>query len=473
MSRHASPDTTPHDTTSAVPAGHLPGQANPKGTRSVSFWAVPVIATLVVLSALAAVYLGGTLKPMTNLHHFPIAVLNEDAGPTGAQVVKAVLAEVDKDAYDVRVLNHDQTKQQLDTAQIYGVAVIPPNFSSKLQAYAKSALAPGRVDRPIIIITTNPRAGTLGAGIAGQALERSVALIDRIAGQRLSQDIAQQAGHGPVPGAVSILLANPIEIKSTVHDALPDGTGNGQSAFYYALLLLVAGFTASLVVSLVADSLLGLVPAAFGPAYWHAGQAKVSRFRALLLKWVLTLIVALLVSGAYLLIAGHLGMPVPNSLTLWLFGVFAITAVGIASTSLIAVLGGVGALAGLFVFVIIGLPAAGSTVPLQASPQFFTWLATVDPMHQVFLGTRALLYLDGRADAGLSESLLASGIGQVVGLLIGAVLLRLYDSRGYHVVPATAPVVAKPAAPAATAAVAAEPAVTETTAAPEVSYPEE
>ena len=442
QARHAAPDTTRSDDYAAAGPG-LPqpgmgrrsGLANPKATRTVWFWTVPIVATLAVLSALAAFYLGGILRPMTNLRHFPIAVLNEDAGPTGAQVVKGMLSSVDKDAYDVRVLNHDEAKQQLDTAQIYGVAVIPPNFSSKLQAYAKSVLAPGRVDRPIVIISTNPRAGTLGAGIAGQALERAVSMIDRLVGQRLSQEVAQQAGPGPVPGAVAILLANPIEIKSTVHNALPDGTGNGLSAFYYSLLLLLAGFTGSIVVSMLVDSMLGFLPAEFGPVYRFAEQVKISRFRTLLIKWALTLILALLTSAAYILIATKLGMPVQNSLALWLFGVFAITAVGITSTSLIAVLGALGLLVSMFVFVILGLPSAGATVPLQAAPAFFGWLAKFEPMHQVFLGARALLYLDGRANAGLSQSLELTAVGLVIGLLLGGIVTRIYDRRGYHRLP--------------------------------------
>ena len=61
--------------------------AKPKATRTVRFWTVPIVVTLIVLAALAAFYLGGILRPMTNLRHFPIAVVNEDAGPTGAQVV--------------------------------------------------------------------------------------------------------------------------------------------------------------------------------------------------------------------------------------------------------------------------------------------------------------------------------------------------------------------------------------------------
>src|ERR1700677_5035844 len=120
QARHPSSDVANGDDDSA--AAHRHGFARPKMTGTVRFWGLPILVALAVLSALAAFYLGGILRPMTNLRHFPIAVLNEDAGPTGAQVVKAMLSGFDKDAYDVRVLNHDEAKHQLDTAQIYGVA---------------------------------------------------------------------------------------------------------------------------------------------------------------------------------------------------------------------------------------------------------------------------------------------------------------------------------------------------------------
>ena len=125
-------------------------------------------------------------------------------------------------------------------------------------------------------------------------------------------------------------------------------------------------------------------------------------------------------------------MPVQNSLALWLFGAFAIPAVGITSTSLIAVLGAIGLLVSMFVFVILGLPSAGAAVPLEATPALFGWLAKFEPMHQVFLGARALLYLGGRADAGLSQSLELTAGGLVIGVLLGVVVTRLYDRRGYH-----------------------------------------
>jgi uncharacterized phage infection (PIP) family protein YhgE len=432
--RHAAPEADAVD--ALPPHPDDVAQSGPKVTRTVRFWTVPVVVTLAVLAALAVFYLGGILRPMTNLHHFPIAVVNEDAGPTGAQVVKGLLSGFENDnAYDVRVLSHDDAKHQLDTGRVYGVAVIPPNFSSKLQAYAKSALTPGRVERPIILVTTNPRAGTLGASIASQTLSRAVAMVDRLVGERLSREVAQQAGPGPLPAAVTLMLLNPIEVEPAVHNALPDGTGTGLSAFYYSLLLLLAGFTGSIVVSMLVDSMLGFVPAEFGPVYRLAQRMKISRFRTLLIKWALMVVLALLTSAAYILIASRLGMPVQHVLPLWLYGAFAIAAVGITSTSLIAVLGTLGLLVSMFVFVILGLPSAGATVPLEATPRFFSWLAKFEPMHQVFLGARSLLYFSGQADAGLSQALVMTTVGLGIGLLLGGIFTWIYDRRGYHRVP--------------------------------------
>jgi hypothetical protein len=422
QARHASSDVEYGDDDSGIYQ-----VTKPRSTRTVRFWALPILVTLVLLSGLSVFYLGGILRPMTNLRHFPVAITNEDAGPTGAQVVKGMLAGFDHDAYDVRVLNPEEAKKQLDTAKIYGVAVIPPNFSSKLQAYAKSALTPGRVERAVIVVSTNPRAGTLGASIAGQSLQREVTMIDQRVGQRLSQEVAEQTGKKPEPGAVALMLANPVEVKSTVHNALPDGTGNGLSALYYALLLLLAGFVGSVVVSMLVNSMVGIAPAEFLPI--QRPTENVSRFRILLIKWAMIAVVALVASAAYMLIGANLGMPAQNTVALWLFGSFAILAVGVVSTSLIAAMGAIGLLVGLFVFVILGIPAAGAAVPLQATPAWFEWLASFEPLHQVFVGARALLYLGGRADAGLSQSLEWSAGGLVIGVLFGAVVTRLYDRR--------------------------------------------
>lgn len=408
---------------------------NVKELRKVRFWVAPIVITLALMSALAALYLGGILNPMTNLRHFPLAVVNEDAGPTGKQIVDGLVAGLDHNKFDVRVVSRDEAKQLLDRAQVYGSAVIPPTFSSKLRDYGASAVQPTRADRPTITISTNPRAGTLGSSIASQTLTQAMAVANTKVGERLTADVAAQIGGAPLTGASALGLANPVDVKTTVYNPLPNGTGNGLSTFYYSLLLLLAGFTGSIVVSTLVDSMLGYVPAEFGPVYRFAEQVKISRFRTLLVKWALMTVLALITSAVYLAIAHGLGMPIPLGWELWLYGVFAIIAVGVTSSSLIAVLGSMGLLFSMLIFVILGLPSAGATVPLEAVPPFFRWLAVFEPMHQVFMGVRSLLYLDGRADTGLFQALTMTSIGLVIGLLLGGIITHLYDRKGFHRIP--------------------------------------
>jgi YhgE/Pip-like protein len=397
--------------------------------RTPRFWLAPIVVTLVVFSALAALYLAGILNPTPNLRHFPLAVVNSDAGPSGQQVVDGLKSGLNSNEFDVRALTSEEADTQLDTAQIYGVVQIPSDFSANLQALGPAATAPGHPTRPVITISTNPRAGELGSSIAGLALAKAVNAINGNVGQRLSAQVASASG-APLSGGVALTLAQPIDVQVNNYAALPNGTGNGLSAFYYALLLLLAGFTGSIIVSSLVDSALGFIPAEIGPVYKFAEQVNISRFRTLLVKWGLMIVVALLTSASYIGIAHLLGMPIPNGWTLWLYGVFTIAAVGITSTSLIAVLGSAGLLVNLFIFVILGLPSNGATIPLEAAPRVFGWLATFEPMHQVFLGARALLYLDGRADAGLAHALVMTAIGLVIGLLIGGIVTRIYDRRG-------------------------------------------
>jgi hypothetical protein len=49
------------------------------------------------------------------------------------------------------------------------------------------------------------------------------------------------------------------------------------------------------------------------------------------------------------------------------------------------------------------------------------------------------VYLDGRADAGLAQSLELTAIGLFIGPLLGGIVTGIYDRRGYHRLPAKLP----------------------------------
>jgi uncharacterized phage infection (PIP) family protein YhgE len=99
---------------------HQPEHEHPDGpaeTRccTLRFWAAPIIISLAVLSAIATLYLAGTLNPTENLRHFPIAIVNQDAGPAGKLITNGLVSNLDKNQFDVRVLSADQARHQLDT----------------------------------------------------------------------------------------------------------------------------------------------------------------------------------------------------------------------------------------------------------------------------------------------------------------------------------------------------------------------
>ena len=77
---------------------------------------------------------------------------------------------------------------------------------------------------------------------------------------------------------------------------------------------------------------------------------------------------------------------------------------------LFAVLGAaIGQLLAMLLFIYAGLATAGGTVPLQALPGILGWLAQIEPLRQILDGTRAILYFDAQADAGLARAVRRRG----------------------------------------------------------------
>ena len=281
--------------------------------RTPSFWLQPIIVVLVVFSALAALYLGGILNPTSNLHHFPVAVVNPDAGPDGKQIADGLVSGLDSRRFDVRVLSAEEADRPAGLrARSTASCRSRPTSRPAAGTRARRPPRPGDVAARSITVSTNPRAGELGGSIAGLALGKAVNEINTKIGQQLTAQVTQAGGGTACPAAWRWPWPAPIDIQVNDHDPLPNGTGNGLSAFYYALLLLLAGFTGSIVVSSLVDSMLGYVPAEMGPVYRFAEQVNISRFRTLLIKWGFMVVLALLTSAAYIGIAAALGMPIPQ-----------------------------------------------------------------------------------------------------------------------------------------------------------------
>ncbi|MDN2498951.1 DUF3533 domain-containing protein [Nocardia nova] len=409
----------------------------------------PVAVVSVVAALLGLLYLDYVVDPQRNLHDFPIALVNQDVGETlgapgqqkhvnfGDQVADGLRAAVPADQIDLRVLGLPEAQQQMQNGQVYGTVVIPSDFSKRLGILGVGSVIPGDIERPIITLLTNPRSGTYATQIVVRFGDQALPQINEKVGQQLTEQVRTQLtpapGGPPAPelsGATRLTLAQPLQILVQEFHPLPGGSGQGLTAFFYALLLLMAGMLGAMIVHTMIDSALGFVPTEYGPWYVHYPATPVSRLRTLLIKWAVMAVAAVVVSAILLGIGAALGMPLDNPLGLYLYGVLAIIAVGFTGISILAAIGSAGLLVNMILFIVLGLPSSGGTVPIEATPKYLGWLATFEPMHQVFLTVRSLLYFDGNGAAGFTRGFWMTVLGLTIGVVLGVVVTRFYDRKG-------------------------------------------
>ncbi|MFC8043494.1 YhgE/Pip domain-containing protein [Nocardia sp. NPDC057353] len=411
----------------------------------------PVVVLTLLTALLGVMYLGYVADPEENLHDFPIALVNQDLGDVldtgggqrqvnfGNQVTDGVLAAIPADKVELHVVGISEAERLLQTGQVYGAVVIPSDFSKSIGILGIGSVVPGDIQQPIVTVQTNPRAGAYSTQVVLRIADEMLARVNEQVGQQLTEQVEAQLAASPpgapateLSGAARVALREPIDVLVQQYHPLPNGTGQGLTAFFYALLLLLAGVVGAMVIHTMVDAQLGFVPTEYGPWYVHYPPTPISRFRTVLLKWGVMVGAAAIVSGVFLLTSHLLGLPLSHGLALFLYSWLAIAAVGITGISMLAAIGSAGLLANLILFVVLGLPSSGGTVPIEATPPYFAWLATFEPMHQVFLAIRSILYFDASGPAGLTRGVWMTILGLTIGLVFGAVVTRFYDRKGLH-----------------------------------------
>ncbi|UGT39927.1 DUF3533 domain-containing protein [Nocardia yamanashiensis] len=420
-------------------------------------WAFPIVVVTLLASLLGVMYLDYVVDPEQNLHDFPIALVNQDVGDDlsgaggqtkhvnfGDQVTQGLEQAVPGDKIDLRVLGINEAQLQMQQAQVYATIIIPSDFSKRLGILGVGSIVPGDIEKPVITLQTNPRTGAFATAIVQKFGAEALTQVDKQVGQQLTETVKSQlkppdGGAAPqLSGATQIALASPLKIVVEQFRPLPGGSGEGLTAFFYSLLLLLVGMVGAMIIHQLIDSALGFLPTEWGPWYVHFPRAPISRLNTLLLKWAAITVLAVLVSGVLLLIGRALGMPIDKPLTLFVFGAFVIMAVGFTCSSVLAAVGTAGLIINLIIFIILGLPSSGGTVPIEATPKYFGWLATFEPMHQVFLGTRSILYFNGSGVAGLTRGAWMTALGLGIGIVFGLAITIFYDRKGLERKPAEA-----------------------------------
>ncbi|MFG2330844.1 YhgE/Pip domain-containing protein [Streptomyces sp. NPDC048604] len=433
-----SPDPQPsgEQTDGAQPSGE-PTADRPQARaaallRRPALWVLPTVLTALVTLLLSLLYMGGIVNPTDSLSRLPIALVDEDEGrplpgqreDLGKQITDAVAAsKATEDTVDWRRLDRAGLADALAAGKVYGALVVPADFTASV-----AALTTEQADtRPTIQVLTNPGVGSLGSGMAAQ--------INTKAARQASLDIGRQltAADRAADPRTRLLLSDPVSVAQQVGHPIGDHSGLGLSAFYYALLLVLGGFIGGNLISTGVDTSLGYMDSELGPWHTRRPTVPISRTQTLVLKMVMTAGVSVLAATLVMVATVTiLGMDAPHLPMLWLFSYCAILAVGLGVQAINAAFGGIGQLVSMFVFIALALPSSGATVPLQATPGFFRFLSTFEPMHQLASGVRSILYFDARADAGLARGWIMIAVGTAAALVFGFAMTRYYDRKGLH-----------------------------------------
>jgi YhgE/Pip-like protein len=403
-------------------------------------WILPLVLGCAAVVLITAFYVGSVVDPLAHLQGLPVAVVNQDRGAVigtrqvniGQQVQRGLS---DSTAVSGRLALTDTTlslaEQAMDRGASYATVVIPPGFTASLLTRAGVSAGGPRPARPAIVILTNQRAGTVGVSLATGVLQPGLQATSRRAGRQLAALVPAAQASSPL---TTDFLADPVTVTTAGYRPLPPHSALGLSAFYIALLILMCGFLAGTIVNSSVDAATGYATTEIGPRWRLRQPLSINRWNTLLIKWVMSAVLTGLMTGLLLVVAADIvRMDAPHAGLLWLLAWLCAASVAAGTIVVFAVLGAsIGQLLAMLLFVYAGLATSGGTVPVQALPGVLRWLAQIEPLRQILDGTRAILYFDAQADAGLARAVTAAALGLVIWLILGAVVVRWYDRKGLY-----------------------------------------
>ncbi|MBB1023513.1 DUF3533 domain-containing protein [Dietzia sp. DQ12-76] len=432
------------DSTDVTDSGHTGGVR-----EFVSHSAGAVVLVCGLFFLLSFMYLGGTADPQAHARHIPVAVVDSDAGASldtpvgvreldvGSQITAGLLQNNDWERIRLHVVDPDTAEEGLRNGTYFGAVTIPADLSERVVGLVEAAAteAGDAAEPPApahITLEYSPRVSIVSSQVMNtmaDAMQES--LRDRM-GSRILQDsqLLAEAEGRTIGAAATLALQDPVGIDVVAWNPLPEGVSNASLPMFYALIVVLAGFTGAMIISAVLDARLGFIPLEIGPLALHVHVAPFGRLQTLARKWVVTLVTAPLVSGLTLLVAHIIGVTGYDPWHLFWFSNLVIVAVGICAHTIIAAIGNAGLLVNLVVFVVLGIPTSGGATPTQMLPQVFVAIGNLQPMHQAYLGIRSVMFFDSSWDAGLGHAVWVLGGWGVAGLLAGVVITLLYERMG-------------------------------------------
>jgi len=405
--------------------------------QSRKIWIAPILLAAVFTALMATVYFGSVVNPTGHLHGLPVMIVDQDTGAVvngHAENVGTSLASALEHTSGVtsRLQLTSGTLQQaqaeMNKGGAYATLVIPATLTRSV-LLAAGVSTPGATPpaTAAVQLEENSRLGTLGVNLANGVISPAIAQISPQIGSHLAALATPAAKDNPI---LAERLANPIALTTTTYRPLPDYSALGLSAFYIALLGLIAGFVGATLINASVDSALGYASSQLGPRFTQRRPVAIDRRQTFLVKWAIAAVAAPLLTSIVLLVTvGILGMYAPHVLLLWALLTLAALMIATGTLALLAIFGSIGQLLAMILLIYLSIASAGGTVPIQALPGILQTIGHVEPLRNTLTGTRAILYFGARGDAGLTTSLIILATEIIFWAALALAAALWYDHR--------------------------------------------
>lgn len=405
--------------------------------RTKRLWAIPLAVASVFVALMSAIYIGSVINPTGHLHALPVMLVDEDRGArvdgrtidVGASVARALQGTpAVAGRLQLEPATLAQARAKMDRAGAYAALVMPATLT-RSALLAAGVKLPGRTPpaQAVVTLEENLRLGSLGVSLAAGVVTPAIAAISPHVGSQLSALATPAARANPV---LAERIADPLTLTPASYRPLPDHSAVGLSAFYIALLSILSGFIGAVLINSSIDAALGYASTEIGPRWRQSRPIRIDRRQTLLTKWATAALAAPLLTAVLLAIAvGALGMYAPHAWLLWLLCTLASAMIATGTLALLAAFGSIGQLLAMILLVYLSLASSGGTVPIQALPGVFNVVGHVEPLRQLLLGTRAVLYFGARGDAGLTRSLIVMAAELLLWAAVGLGVTSWYDRR--------------------------------------------
>ena len=377
-----------------------------RGALNVAF----LLAAVAMGAVMTLSYLGAFLDPVGNARDLPVAVVNEDAGVSvsgrrvnlGARAIGALMSPRSPlgDAVEWTLLSsRSQALARIGEDKAFAAVVIPVDYSRRIAAVA--APARGLPVATKVTVLTNLAAGSF-ARSATQELATSAVM-------GVSMQIARQlaaTGPGGSPAEIAHRLDDAVQVRAV--EASPAGgkSARGLAPFYFALMLGLAGFVGTVMISVGVEFMNGHLPLDLFALRLRRPETGHSRTRLWATKLVLALALAVFAGVLQTVLAVNvLGMTATSPVRLGLFAVLATAAAAMVTLAFLVPFGLAGSLLGILFITIVGVPTSGGPYPIEMLPGVFRFLAEWLPLRYMTDGARSLVFFDGRLAAGLGTAI--------------------------------------------------------------------